>query len=79
MEKLCISLREHAANVINFEKKKNVTLTEEDLKFNQHSAVCYICKKKFTKSLLKIKNIVKLETIAILLLNIEVQHITFVI
>ena len=30
MKKFCISLREHAADVINFEKKKMLTLTKNN-------------------------------------------------
>ena len=32
MEKFCISLREHATNAINFEKKNMLSLTEKELK-----------------------------------------------
>ena len=32
VKKFCISLREHAADLINFEKKKMLPLTEEELK-----------------------------------------------
>ena len=51
MKKLCISLREHAANVINFGKKKMLPLTEEELKLHQDSTLCYICRRKFTQKL----------------------------
>ena len=50
MKKFCTSLREHAANVMNFEKKKMLPLTEEDLKSYQDAKVCYICGKGFLKS-----------------------------
>ena len=46
MKKFCTSLREHATNVINFEKKKMLSLTKEELK------VCYICGKRFLKKFL---------------------------
>ena len=45
MEKFCISLREHAENLINFEKKKIIPLTEEELKLHQVSTVSYISTK----------------------------------
>ena len=32
MKKFCIYLREHAVDVINFEKKKMLPLTEKELK-----------------------------------------------
>ena len=50
------SLREHAANVINFEKKKMLPLTEKELKSHQDAIQCYICRNKFTQKLAKDKN-----------------------
>ena len=35
MKKFCISLTEHAADVINFEKKKMLPLTKKELKLHQ--------------------------------------------
>ena len=60
MEKtVWISLREHVANVINFEKNKMLSLTEEELTLYQDSTVCYICGKKITQKLAKEKNCCK--------------------
>ena len=73
-EKFCIPLREHPADLINFEKKKMLRLTEEELKSHQNAIQCYICIKKSKK----IKVIKNLETITILLVNIEVQHIIYI-
>ena len=56
-----------------------IPLTKEELKSNQDAKVCYICKKEFYRSSLKIKIIQKLQIIAIIQVNIEVQHIVFVI
>ena len=56
MKKFCISLREHGANVINFEKKNMLPLTEKELKPHQDSTVCYICRKKIIQKLSKDKN-----------------------
>ena len=51
MKKFCISLREHATNAINFEKKKMLPITVEEVRLDQDSMVCYICRKKIrTKS-----------------------------
>ena len=47
----CISLREHAANVVNFEKKKMLLLTEKELKLHQDSTICYIYRKNSHKNL----------------------------
>ena len=52
---------------------------EKELKLHQDSTVCYICRKKVTQKLDKDKIIIKLETIAILQVNVEMQHIVYVI
>ena len=44
MKKFYISLREHTANLIKFEKKKVLPLME-DLKLHQDSIGCHICRK----------------------------------
>ena len=49
MKNFCSSLREHAANVINFEKKKLLLLTKKELELHQYVTVCYICGKRFSK------------------------------
>ena len=46
MKKFCTSLRQHAKNVIDFEKKKMLPLTKEELKPYQGARECYICWKK---------------------------------
>ena len=56
MKKFCESLREHAKNIIDFEKKKALPLTKEELKSHQDEKVCYICGKKILKRLSKIIN-----------------------
>ena len=45
MKEFCTPLREHATNVINFEKKEMSPSTKEELKPDQDSKVCYICGK----------------------------------
>ena len=53
MKKLCKDLREHSAKIINYEKKKMISLTtEEKVHYNKQKA-CYICKKKL---IIMIKN-----------------------
>ena len=49
MKKFCTSLREHAKNIIDFEKKKMLPLTKEELKSHQDPKVCYICEKNVSK------------------------------
>ena len=39
MKKLCISLREHAKNIINFEKKKLTPLTNKQLKSDEDATL----------------------------------------
>ena len=54
MKKFCKSLRKHAKNIIDFEKKM-LLLTKRELKSRQDPIERYICKKIFIKSLEKIK------------------------
>ena len=51
MKKFAESLREHAKNVIDFEKKKMLPLTKEESKSHQDAKVCYICGKRIFKSI----------------------------
>ena len=43
MNKFCTSLREHGKNIIDFQKKKMIPLTKEDVKSHQDGKLCYIC------------------------------------
>ena len=45
MKRFCTSLREHAKNIIDFEKKKMLTLTKEEQKSHQDAKVYYILEK----------------------------------
>ena len=49
MKKICESLREHAKKTTDFEKKKILPLTKEELKSYQDTKVCYICGKRLLK------------------------------
>ena len=49
MKKFCTSLREHAKNIIDFEKKTMLPLKKEELKSYQDAKVCYICGKRLLK------------------------------
>ena len=49
MKKFCTSLREHAKNIIDFEKKKMLPLTKEELQSHQDAKECYICRKRILK------------------------------
>ena len=56
MKKFCTSLREHAKNRINFEKKKMSQLTKKELQSHQHATECHICGKRFLKKFANDKN-----------------------
>ena len=76
MKKFFESLREHEMEIISFKKKKKKLLTNEQQKSYKSAKICYICQEKLVKiNELKIKNIVKLGTIVIIQVNIEVLHI----
>ena len=79
IKKFCASLREHAKDIIDFEKRKMLPLTKEELKSDQDAKLCYICGKIFIKKLANDKIIGKLEIILIIHVNVEAQHIVFVI
>ena len=53
MKKFCESLKEHVKNILDFEKKKMLSLTKE-LKSHQDAKVCYIYGKESLESSLKI-------------------------
>ena len=46
MKKFRESLREHAGNIISFEKKKMLLLTKEELKLHQDAKVCFVCRER---------------------------------
>ena len=48
MKKFCKDLKEHAAKIINYEKRKMIPLADEELKSYEKQLVCYICKKEFS-------------------------------
>ena len=50
MKKFCGSLRKH---IIDFEKKKMLALTKQELEPHQNPIVYYICRKKILKKLSK--------------------------
>ena len=54
MKKFCVALREHAKNMIDFEKKKILLLTKEELKSHQEANKCYICRKIILRKYLKV-------------------------
>ena len=50
MKKFCKDLRIHATKIINYEKKKMISLTtEEKIHYNKQK-ICYICEKEFNNN-----------------------------
>ena len=50
MKKFCKYLREHFTNIINYEKKKMISLTTEEKVHYNKQKLCYICKKEFNNN-----------------------------
>ena len=50
IKKFCKDLRTHAAKIINYEKKKMISLTIKEEIYHNKQKICYICKKKFNKN-----------------------------
>ena len=50
MKKFSKDLKEHASKIINYEKKKMITLTTEEKIYHNKQKICYICKKEFDTS-----------------------------
>ena len=48
MKNFCLDLREHAAKIINYEKKEMIPLTKEEKEFHNMQKVCHICKRIFS-------------------------------
>ena len=79
MKKFCETFREHAKNIVNFEKKKMLPLIHQELKPHRDAKVFYTCGKRIFKKLAKSKTVEKLEIIPIIQVNIDAPHILFVI
>ena len=47
MKTFCKDLREHSTKIINYEKKKRISLTTEEKVHYNKQKVCYICTKEF--------------------------------
>ena len=48
MKNFCLDLREHATEILSYEKKEMIPLTKEEKKIHNEQKVCYICKKRFS-------------------------------
>ena len=47
MKKFCKDLREHATKIINYEKKKMISLTTKEEIHHNKQKICYICEREF--------------------------------
>ena len=56
MKNFFTSLSQHTKNINDFEKKKMLPLTKEEVKSHQDVKVCYICEKRFLKRFAKDKS-----------------------
>ena len=61
----CESLREHEIEILNFDKRKKVPLTNKEYITCRNEKFCYICIETFEDKFADGKNIVKLEIIII--------------
>ena len=43
MEKFCMDLKDQAMKIINYEKEKEIILTNEEKESYENQKVCYIC------------------------------------
>ena len=50
MKKFSKDLREHVTTIINYEKKKMISLTTEEKIYHNKQKICYICKKEFNNN-----------------------------
>ena len=59
MKKFCESLREPAKIIIDFETKKMLPLTKEEIKSYQNAKLCYICGNKILRKSANCKKLSK--------------------
>ena len=67
IDKFCKDLNELGTEIINFEEKEIIPLTNKEIKSYEKQKVCHICKEKFSNY----KNKKKSEIIAITSKNLE--------
>ena len=79
MKKFCKDLREHSTKIINYEKKKMISLTTKEEIYHNRQKICYICKKEFDNNDNNDKKQQKVRDTVTTQENIELQLIIFVI
>ena len=48
IEKFCKDIREHALEIINYDERKMIPLTDKETQSYGKQNFCYICRKEFT-------------------------------
>ena len=56
MKKFSKDLRDHSTKIINYEKKKMISLTREEKIYHNEQEICYICKKEFDEKNYKVRD-----------------------
>ena len=79
MKNISLDLRVPVTKIINYGKKEMIPLRKEEKKIHRRQKKRYICQKKKLVLMIIIKNIIKSETIVIILENIEELLMIFVI
>ena len=75
----CESLREHAVEILNFDKRKKLPFTNKEYISCHNEQFCYICIERFEDKYVDGKNIVKLEIIIIKQENTGMLHTEYAI
>ena len=79
MKKICESLRDHGKNIIDFDKKKNVTVNKRKTKITSRlKSILYLRKNNLKKNLIMVKILEKLGVIVSLQINIEAKYMVLV-
>ena len=60
MKKFSKDLREHGSKIIDYEKKKMISLTTEEKIYHNKQKICYICKQEFNNNTGKNKKVIGL-------------------
>ena len=82
IKRFCSDLRELATNIVNYEQKEMIPLTDNENRYDKEQKKCYICQKEFCYDKMKKRNLnytIKLEIILIIRDNLEELLIAFTI
>ena len=77
LKNFCQDLKKQAKSIVDYEKKEMIELTQEEQYRHDTRKCCFVCGKRFFEDAKN--NYIKEETIAIIVENIETQHIKYVI